>query len=73
MATVKHVEHPDGSHSVGVEIDGVYHPFATVSGARIEQNRERVEDLREKAKAGDEHAQEVLAQATGESTKETKG
>jgi len=37
MATVKHVEHDDGTHSIGVELDGRYVPFATLDPARVEQ------------------------------------
>lgn len=37
MATVKHAEHPDGSHSIGVELDGRYVPFATLDAARVAQ------------------------------------
>lgn len=39
MATVKHAEHPDGSQSIGVEVDGKYVPFAILDTARIEQLR----------------------------------
>jgi len=37
MATVKHVEHDDGSQSIGVEVDGRYVPFVTLDPARVEQ------------------------------------
>lgn len=69
MATVKHVEHPDGSHSIGVDIDGVYHAVAAVSAARVAQHHERVENLRARAGKGDQDAADVLAQVTGETGK----
>lgn len=37
MASVEHVEHADGSHSVGVTVDGVHVPFVTLSAARVGQ------------------------------------
>jgi hypothetical protein len=39
MATVKHVEHDDGSHSIGVEVDGKYVPLAQADAGRVEQLR----------------------------------
>lgn len=63
MATVKHVEHGDGSHSIGVELDGIYHPFASIAAHRIAQHAERVATLNERAELpGDEGdaAREVL-------------
>lgn len=73
MATVKHVEHPDGSHSIGVELDGTYHPFASISASRVEQHAERVANLRDRARRGDEDAGKVLEQVTGETkAKEAK-
>lgn len=60
MASVQHVEHGDGSHSIGVELDGVYVPFAKVAAHTVAHQVERVTDLREKASAGDESAQEAL-------------
>lgn len=65
MASVQHVEHPDGSHSIGVVIGGVYHKFASLPAARVAGEVERQAGLRERADAGDEDAAAVLAQATG--------
>lgn len=39
MATVEHREHPDGSQSIGVEVDGKYVPFAVLDTGRLEQLR----------------------------------
>jgi hypothetical protein len=66
MAAVKHVEHPDGSHSIGVEIDGDYLALASASKARVEQNAERIATLRERAESGDQTASDVYEQVTGE-------
>lgn len=35
MATVKHVEHEDGSHSIGADVDGKYVPFVSVGAAHV--------------------------------------
>lgn len=45
MGSVVHVQHGDGSHSIGVEIDGVYVPFAGVTGARVQHLQDRAHDL----------------------------
>lgn len=72
MATVKHVAHPDGSHSIGVEIDGAYIALASASAPRVTGEIERQASLKERADAGDEDAAAVLAQATGGKAKEAK-
>lgn len=72
MATVTHVEHPNGDHSIGVEIDGVFTPFATLPAARVAHHSERVASLTERADAGDEYATEVLAGLGKASAKDKK-
>lgn len=37
MPAVEHVEHSDGSHSVGVKIEGVHVPFASLDAPRVAQ------------------------------------
>lgn len=59
MATVKHAEHPDGSQSIGVEVDGKYVPFAILDAGRIGQLRDSAfynpePEGKGKAKGGDE-------------------
>lgn len=31
----EHVEHPDGSHSFGVTVDGVFIPFVTLDAVQV--------------------------------------
>ena len=40
MATVTHVELPDGSHAIGVGSGSEFVPFATLDAARFEQLRD---------------------------------
>lgn len=37
MASVSHVENADGSHSLGVKLDGVFVPLVTVPAERVKQ------------------------------------
>jgi hypothetical protein len=37
MASVTHVENADGSHSLGVKLDGKFVPFVTVPADRVTQ------------------------------------
>lgn len=53
MATVKHEVSEDGTHAIGVEVDGVFVPFASHSGARIEQLVENAKTRGEQAKDED--------------------
>ena len=60
MADIKLGTNANGDHAVGVEVEGVFIPVASVPAHRIEQMRERNADLLAKAEAGDEEAQKVL-------------
>lgn len=41
--SAEHVEHPDGSHSIGATVDGVFLPFVTLDNVQV---ADRVEALR---------------------------
>lgn len=41
--SAEHVEHADGSHSIGATIDGVFLPFVTLDNVQV---ADRVEALR---------------------------
>lgn len=60
MASVKVVEHGEGDHSVGFELDGVFIPVATIPAYRIEHYKERAKVLEQRAKEGDEAAEQAL-------------
>ena len=58
----KVVSHENGSGdvSIGLDIDGDYVPFLTLTSAKVTQLRERHANLVERADAGDEAAIDVL-------------
>lgn len=56
MASVVHVAHGDGTHSIGVELDGVYVPFASVTKARVAHLQDRAHDLNKRLEAGTDQA-----------------
>ena len=58
MASVKVEQNAAGDYAIGVEVEGAFIPFAQVSAARIAHQVERRQDLEEKAKGGDEEAQD---------------
>jgi hypothetical protein len=60
VATVKVEQNAAGDYAVGVEHEGVFIPVSTVSANRVTQLVERRQDLEQKAKDGDEAAQEAL-------------
>lgn len=63
MASVSVVEHGNGDVSIGVEIDGTYVPFSTVSAARIAHLQDRAASLNARlADEGDEAAQDAHGQ-----------
>jgi len=53
-----------GDVSIGVEVDGAFVPFSTLSAAKIAQLVQRHETLVERASAGDALAIDVLGDAT---------
>jgi hypothetical protein len=52
-----------GDVSIGVEVEGAYVPFVTLSKGKIAQFVERHKTLQERAEAGDGQAMEVLGSA----------
>jgi len=63
MSDVVKVEHENGDVSIGLELDGVYIPFASVTGARIAGLQERAANLAERSEANpdDKAVAEALA------------
>lgn len=53
MANVVTVEHGNGDVSAGVEIDGTFVPFATVTKARIGHLQERASNLSKRLESDD--------------------
>lgn len=45
MADAKHFEHPDGSHSIGAEIGGVFLPFVTLDAVTVADRVEALQSL----------------------------
>jgi len=59
-----------GDVSIGVEVDGAFIPFSTLSAAKVAQLVQRHQTLVERAAAGDALALDVLGDAAP--TKKTK-
>ena len=62
MSVVSHTN-AAGDVSIGVEIDGVFVPFAARSAAKVAQMVQRGHDLQDRAEQGDALAQDVLGSA----------
>ena len=62
MSVVSHTN-AAGDVAIGVEIDGVFVPFAERSAAKVAQMVQRGHDLQERAKSGDALALDVLGTA----------
>ena len=56
-------ENEAGDKTIGLDSEGAFIPFATVSAGKIEQLRERHANLTERAEAGDELAIAALGSA----------
>ena len=59
MSVVSHTN-AAGEVAIGVELDGAFVPFVTLSAARVAQFVERHENLQKRAEGGDEQALGVL-------------
>lgn len=75
---VKEVKHGNGDVSLGLDIEGAFVPFATVSAARIGHLTERAADLAAKLESSDpeevKRAEEAIAQLPiSSSAKSEKG
>jgi hypothetical protein len=57
---VVHHTNADGDHAIGVEVEGAFVPFVTLSGAKVAQHVERYNNLTERANEGDGQALAVL-------------
>ena len=62
MSVVQHTN-AAGDVAIGVEVEGAFVPFVTLSAARIAQYVQRGHDLQARAEAGDEQALSVLGSA----------
>ena len=62
MSVVTHTN-AAGDVSIGVEVEGAYVPFVTLSAGRVAQFVERHENLQKRAEGGDEQALGVLGSA----------
>mgnify|MGYP001591645097 FL=1 len=62
MSVVAH-ENAAGDVSIGVDVEGAFVPFVTLSAGRIAQFVQRHENLQKRAEAGDEQALGVLGSA----------
>lgn len=60
MADVVHVAHPDGSHSIGLDLDGTFVAFVTLDAAHVDDAVERARELHRRAATGDEEAVKVV-------------
>ena len=60
MSDVLHVAHPDGSHSIGLDLDGTFVPFVTLDAAHVLDVVERNRELVRRAATGDEEALKVV-------------
>jgi hypothetical protein len=60
LADVKAQRNAAGDYAIGVEVEGVFIPFAAVSAARIQHAVERRQNLEQRASENDEEAQQVL-------------
>jgi len=62
-----------GDVSIGVEHEGLFVPFATLSRGKFAQYVQRAQDLQSRAEAGDDAAREVLGSAYREPKAPGKG
>jgi len=67
------VKSGSGDYSIGVEIEGVFVAFASLSGARVGQLVQRGQDLQARGEAGDEQALAVLGDAFKPKSKKANG
>jgi hypothetical protein len=58
-----------GDVSIGVEVEGAYVPFVTLSRAKVAQYVQRGHDLQARAEAGDGRSLDVLGSAFKEKAK----
>lgn len=65
MASVKAESNAAGDYAIGIEVEGVFIPFAQVPAHRIAHQIERRQQLEERAQANDDEAQKVLAAEFG--------
>ncbi len=61
MSDVIHVANPDGSHSIGVAVDGTFVAFVTLDQAHVADSVDRARELERRASTGDEEALKVVA------------
>lgn len=57
------VKLPNGDHSLGAEIEGVFVPFVTLSKGKVAQLVERAHNLAERAEEGDELARDQIGES----------
>ena len=62
MSVVSHTN-AAGDVAIGVEVEGAFVPFVTLSAARVAQFVQRHENLQKRAEGGDEQALGVLGSA----------
>lgn len=62
MSVVQHTN-TAGDVSIGVELEGAFVPFVTLSAGRVAQFVQRHGDLQKRAEGGDEGARDVLGSA----------
>ena len=72
MSVVSHTN-AAGDVSIGLEVEGAYVPFVTLSAAKVAQYVERGHNLQTRAEAGDGLAQDVLGSAFKTPKAEGKG
>lgn len=63
MANVQVVEHGSGDVSIGVDVEGVYVPFASVTAARIAHLVERAAGLQARSESGDAEDEKRVREA----------